>query len=391
MIRNSILVLALLLSFASHAQTTSDSTQPIVDTSHLRISLITCGVGEEVWELFGHAALRVMDSVKGTDNVYNYGTFDGFAEGFELKFMQGKLLYYVSYYPYYMFLREYEAAGRSVQEQVLILDGKKKENIYDFLRWNASEENKYYKYDFFYDNCATRIRDVFPKTFGKYLVFGKTIPDDSKMTFRNIINEYFYRTHFTRLGINILLGSRIDKIMSNEDIMFLPDYLRDGVGNATVKGQKVATPPVTVLSQKPAPSAGINWAFVLTALLSILTIAGLVFKPLHPLGKVMSTLFLLVTGLIGCLILVMWFGTDHQGCQNNFNLLWALPTNALIAFASKRNKDKYAIVAILLILVSFILHLLKIQELPLLELSPVLLALLFIYGMIYRKNKLKTY
>ena len=102
--RNSILVLALLLSFASHAQTTSDSTQPIVDTSHLRISLITCGVGEEVWELFGHAALRVMDSVKGTDNVYNYGTFDGFAEGFELKFMQGKLLYYVSYYPYYMFL-----------------------------------------------------------------------------------------------------------------------------------------------------------------------------------------------------------------------------------------------------------------------------------------------
>ena len=143
MIRRLILLLVLIAPIAGKAQTdTVAASQTLPDNSHLRISLITCGVGEQVWELFGHTAIRVMDSVNGTDNVYNYGTFDGFSEGFELKFMQGKLLYYVSYYPYYIFLREYEEAGRSVQEQVLILDGKKKENIYDFLRWNATEENK---------------------------------------------------------------------------------------------------------------------------------------------------------------------------------------------------------------------------------------------------------
>src|SRR5690606_31100102 len=112
-----------------------------------------------------------------------------------------------------------------------------------FLQWNASENNKYYKYDFFYDNCATRVRDVFPKTFGKFFQFGQTIPPDSKLTFREIMNVYFYRNHFERLAINILLGSRIDKVMTNEEIMFLPEHLKTGIGNATVRDQKVASEP----------------------------------------------------------------------------------------------------------------------------------------------------
>jgi len=159
------------------------------DSSHLRISLLTCGVGDEVWETYGHTAIRVTDSSKGIDDVYNYGTFNAYEEGFELKFMKGKLLYYVSYYPYYLFLKEYANANRSVYEQELILDRKKKEHIYEFLRWNAEEEHKFYKYDFLYDNCATRIRDVFPKTFGKYFKFGQTLPENSRLTFRQIINQ----------------------------------------------------------------------------------------------------------------------------------------------------------------------------------------------------------
>ena len=361
-----------------------------VDTSHLRISLITCGVGEEVWETYGHTAIRVTDSVNGSDNVYNYGTFNAFEEGFELKFMKGKLLYYVSYYPYYLFLREYTEANRSVYEQELILDGKKKENIFDFLRWNAEEEHKYYRYDFLYDNCATRVRDVFPKTFGNYFKFGQTLPLNSRMTFRQIINQYLYRKHFERFGINLLLGSRIDKVMTNEDAMFLPYFLRDGIGNATVKGQKVAAEPVMILDGSPHLPAGINWAFLLTLSIAILTISGIVVPGLKPIGKIMSNLLLLVTGLLGCLMLFMWLGTDHEACRNNFNILWALPTNLLVAFMSKRRKDKYALIGILLIMISLLLHVLKIQELPLLELSPLILSLLFVYGMIYRRNKVKA-
>ena len=357
------------------------------DTSHLRISLLTCGTGLQPWETFGHSAIRITDSAKGTDDVYNYGTFNGYDEDFLMNFTRGKLLYYLSYYPYRQFLLEYQEAGRSVMEQELTLPGKAKQALYEYLTWNAREENKYYKYDFFFDNCATRIRDVFPRALGKEFHLGNVLPEENKLSFRQIINQYFYRVHWQRFGVNLLLGSKIDKPMTNEDIMFLPDFLRDGILKAAYKGQKISATPATVVTGSEPLKAGVNAPFIVMLAVFILTAAGFFMNSFKGLGNVMSFLVLFLSGFIGCSILVMWFGTDHQACQNNFNLLWALPTNLILAFASKKNKDKYAVIAIVLLLVSLVLHLLKIQQLPLLELSPFLLSLLFIYGMIYRKNK----
>ena len=104
----------------------------------------------------------------------------------------------------------------------------------------------------------------------------------------------------------------------------------------------------------------------------------------------MSGLLLFITGLLGVLMLVMWLATDHQGCQNNYNVLWALPTNIIFAFLPKRNKSKYATVAIVLIFAALLLHVLRVQVMPLAELWPILLALLAIYTMIIRKNKLNN-
>lgn len=356
------------------------------DTSRLRITLLTCGTGDETWETFGHTAIRVTDSVAGTDVVFNYGTFY-FTDDFAWQFMKGKLLYHLSYYAYELFVKEYESIGRSVREQELLLSPEKKAEFYDFLKWNSEEENKYYKYDFFFDNCATRIRDVFPKSLGKGFKFGKTIAAEKRLTFRNIINQYYYYKHWERFGVNILLGSRIDKVMTNEDIMFLPDYLQEGITEATLNGKPISTEPVVVVPGSPARPTGVNWPLVLMSIVGLLTILGLTVRSLKPLGKIMSFLVLFVTGLLGCLIVVMWLGTDHQGCQNNFNILWTLPANLFLAFAPKRNKDKYAVVAIICILLALILHLLHVQELPLLELFPLLLAQLFIFGAIYRKGK----
>lgn len=360
------------------------------DTSHLRISLLTCGTGDETWETFGHTAIRVVDSVAGTDIVFNYGTF-AFGDDFALQFMRGKLLYYVSYYDYSLFLEEYSDVNRSVREQVFLLNGPKKVEFYNFLKWNALEENRYYKYDFFFDNCATRIRDVFPKSLGSGFKFGKNIASEKRLTFRNIINQYYYYKHWERFGINILLGSPIDSVMTNEDIMFLPDYLSDGIAGATLNGEKISTETKPVLPGSTPRPTGLNQPLVLTSLLTLLTILGLSFKPLKPLGKIMTFMLLFVTGLLGWLMLVMWLGTDHQGCQNNYNLLWALPTNLFLAFVSKRNKARYAIVAFILMLLALIFHIFHVQEMPLLELSPLLLALLFIYGSIYRKSTLSNH
>ncbi len=378
-------VLLLLLAFAGYFTAFAQ-----VDSSHIRISLLTCSPGdEEIYEVFGHTGVRIVDSVHHTDNVYNYGTFS-YGPDFEMQFMRGKLLYSLSVEPFNVFMDEYIQAKRSVEEQVFLMDWKKKEQINYFLDWNAEPENRNYKYDFFFDNCATRIRDIFqrPEVFGKKFHYGQALPIGKSLSFRDIINIYFYGNHWTRLGVNILLGSKIDKQMTNSDIMFLPDYLRDGLGDALVDGKKIATSPALILPGNKASTAGINEAFLLTSLIALLTIAGLSLYRFRVLGNIMSSLLLFVTGALGCLILVMWFATDHQGCSNNFNILWCLPLNIVIAFYKPKGAGRYALIAMFLILISFLLHLFKIQALiP--EFIPLLLALLFVYGMIYRRSQIK--
>ncbi len=357
------------------------------DSSGLRITLLTCGTGTQPWETFGHSGVRVIDSFRGTDNVYNYGTFNGYDEDFLIKFTRGKLDYYLSYYPYTEFIREYAEAGRSVREQELLLNSGAKLSIYRFLQWNAAEENRYYKYDFFFDNCATRIRDVFPESLGEGFSFGKALPEGVKLSFRDIINQYFYRVHWQRFGVNLLLGSRIDKTMSNEDIMFLPDFLSEGIRTATIQNTRISTDPVPVVTAGEQAGVGVNGPLILMLALLALTMGGVFHSGLH---RFISFLLLFLTGFIGCFILVMWFGTDHQACQNNYNLLWALPTNLILAFGRRSRKDRYALIGMFLILISFLLHILEVQQLLLPEFAPLLLALLLTYGMIYRNSKLKT-
>lgn len=357
------------------------------DSSHLRISLLTVSPGEQIYASFGHTGIRITDSSNGTDVVFNYGTFDGYDKDFEKKFIRGKLLYYSSSDQFRDFISTYVYERRTVQEQELFLSGPQKIALYDFLIENAKPANRYYKYDFLYDNCATRIRDVFPRTFGQGFTFGNTLPAGPPLTFRNIINHYLRGIHWERFGINLLLGSSVDKVMSNKDIMFLPDYLRDGIGNATVNGRKIATAPVALLNMPPVPEPGTDVPMLVTLGVLGLTILGLSIPQLKPLGVLMSTTLLVISGLLGCLILFMWLGTDHQACQSNFNILWALPTNVLVPFLRRKGRDRYALVAISLLLLSLVLHLFHVQELPLKELWPLLLALLYIFGMIYKRNR----
>jgi len=360
------------------------------DTSHLRVSLVTCSPGDaEVWEVFGHTAIRVIDSIAGTDDVYNYGTFE-YGPDFEMKFMRGKLMYSLSVYPFNAFYQEYVEAGRGVQEQELLLPMKQKKQLIYFLNYNALPENKEYKYDHFFDNCATRIRDIFPRAeiYGPTFRYGQVLPKDSRITFRDIVNVYFYRDHWTRLGVNILFGMKTDSIMTNRDIMFLPDYLRDGVKGATANGLPVATPPQTLLAPGPVAPKEPNLPLMLTCLLAVLTIAGVCIPKLQALGRIMSTLLLVVTGILGIVILLMWLGTEHQCCDDNLNVLWCLPTNILVAIFKLKGKGRYAIIAIGCIFISVLLHITAVQGLTL-EMYPLMLALLFIFGTIYRKERRK--
>ncbi len=384
LLRIKALIIGLLLSLPAIAQ--QDTVQQRM-SSGLRISLLTCGPGyEEVWEVFGHTAIRIVDSNTGTDYVYNYGTFS-FGPDFELQFMRGKLLYYVSYYPYRIFVDEYKEVGRSIEEQLLEIGDNDKEEIYAYLRWNSKNENKYYKYDFFFDNCATRVRDVFYEALGESFEWGNALPEGQQLSYRDIMNQYFYSRPWERFGVNMLLGKSTDDIMSNDGIMYLPDFLRDAMSGARVHGDLIAPHKKVVLGSSLTPPSSFNGPLVITITLFVLLLIGFSVKRAKPLGDVVSFLVLFVSGLLGCIMLVMWFATDHQACQNNFNILWALPSNLIMAFASKKGKSKYGYLAIMLLIISLLLHVFNVQKMILLELSPLLLSLLFIYGNMVRKGR----
>ncbi len=382
---NKISVFIRLISLISGLFLFSEGVAAQTDTSsRLRMSLLTVGVGDEIYASFGHTGIRVVDSVQGTDIVYNWGTFDGFQEDFELKFMRGKLLYYASSETFQHFYGTYVREQRGVEEQVIHLTNAQKKQLQAFLQENIKEENRYYKYDFLYDNCATRLRDVFPKTFGAAFRWGLALPTDSKRTFRDEINHYLAPLPWERFGINLLLGAKIDKVMKNEDAMFLPDYLRDGLAGATVNGLPVAGKAERILpAAPPFPPAG-NGPFILTLTFAAVVILGSVIPGFNIIGEIAGGALMIITGLLGCLILFMWIGTDHEACRSNWNVLWALPTNFIIPFVRREKRSRYALVALLLILAAVVIHVLHIQALAMGELWPLLVALALRFGMIYR-------
>ncbi len=380
----SILFLIFTFYFSSLANAQTDTTMQ----KGIEVSLLTCGVGAEIYSVFGHTAVRIIDSNDGSDIVYNYGTFDGYEKDFELQFAKGKLLYYLSEDRFDDFVQWYGSGGRWVTEQKIVCSQEDKKHIQQYLQTNLLPENRAYKYDFFFDNCATRIRDIFTETFKEKFQYPNVLPEGKAITFRNIINQYLAHNVWERLGINILLGSKIDKPMTNAEIMFLPDYLSDGIGAAQLNQKLIAPKKEKILTGDEMKMPNDNSVLIVLFTILALTIIGLLLPQLKLLGAIMSNLLLFITGILGLLILTMWFATDHQTCAENYNLLWALPTNLLFLF--KKKQHKYALIAIVLIFVSLLLHLMKIQELLLPEMIPILLSLLFIYGVNYKKAKLNA-
>jgi hypothetical protein len=326
------LLLFILFTGSLHAQT---------DTCGLRITLITCAPGEELYSIFGHSAIRVTDSAAGTDYIFNYGTFEFSPEFYKL-FIQGKLLYYLSIEPFSDFVANYQWESRSIIEQELLLSCSEKLELYAALQTNALPQNKFYRYDFLFDNCSTRLRDIIAQNTDTTVVFKNMLPDRTP-TFRNLIHTYLNRggQYWSRLGIDMLLGVKLDRKVTNEEAMFLPDYLKLGFDNAFVNKLPLVSPAQDVLVM-PSPLND-DSLFRPSLVFALLLLTTVVLKYLTTKWSAIAVsiidfIVFFGTGLAGILMLFMWFGTDHTVCQNNYNLLWALPTHAIAAFfVHKRN------------------------------------------------------
>ena len=306
------------------------------DTSRLQISLLTCSPGEDLYATFGHSALRVIDSVSHTDVVYNYGTFNFEEPGFYTKFIRGKLLYSLSAADFSSFKDSYEYEQRSMTEQVLNLSGSGKIKMVDLLRTNLKPQNKYYKYDFLFDNCTTRLRDLLEKSADSSLHYTPVLKQ--KMTFRELIHVYLDqgKEPWSKFGIDLLLGSKTDAVMKVREVMFLPDFLMYSFDNGTIGVKPIVAINHSVYEvvKKTKTTRLLPGPLFIFSLLLILIILLSFFKNaiINRILILFDIFFFFVIGLAGIIILFMWIGTEHVMCSNNYNIIWALPSHAVAAF-----------------------------------------------------------
>lgn len=322
-----------------------------------RVSVITCAPGHEMYSAYGHTAIRIQDQAKGLDVCFNYGVFDSFEDNFALKFAGGRLDYQIGADDYADFYAAYAYYGRGLQEQVLQLSPADNQAVYSFLQHNYKPENREYRYHFFYDNCSTRVRDVLEQVLGDRLQWpeaGSTsvVPGT---TFREVIHQYQSVIPWTNLGIDVVLGLPCDKEISPREEAFLPDFLLEILDGATLDGKALVAKEHPLLMHRlgpaelgPSPTA-LLWvvAGLLMIWIGVRTLTG---KRIGFSVRLLCFVF----GLVGLLLLVMWFLTDHDTTTQNFNLLWANPL-LLGALVPKWRKPlmKVVMVMVLVFLVLF--------------------------------------
>ena len=341
-----ITILFLALLFFSPAKIFSQS-----DSCHLRISLLTATPGEELYSTFGHSALRVTDSVNNSDIVYNYGTFNFDEPNFYIKFVRGKLSFYLSTDDFENFIAEYQQENRGITEQVLNVTCSERYKINALLKENMYGPNRVYKYDFTYDNCTTRLRDLIENGTDSSVHFGEALK--TKASFRDLIYEYlnYNDKQWSKLGIDILLGSKLDVIMKPREVMFLPDYLMKTFDSSTIDGRALVSDKHSLfkINYSLIKKDNLSHPFFIFCCFFVL-IAFLSFSKNPVIHKTLSSLdgfLFFITGLLGILLIFMWFGTDHIMCRNNYNLLWAWPINIIAAFyihSKKRWAKKYCLI-----------------------------------------------
>jgi hypothetical protein len=308
----------------------AQSRSPIL-SSKAEVSLLTCSPGDEVYSLFGHSAMRVHDPKNDFDIVFNYGTFT-FNDEFTYNFVMGKLNYKLGLEPFdngrYSFVEAYAGRGRGVTEQILNLDSTQKQKLFDFLNFNARPENREYRYDFFYDNCSSRIRDIVENNSGGKVVF-IDLKEPENPSFRDIIDRYGIYGPWIDFGIDLGLGMSCDKEISSREYVFLPDYLMDAFDKATINGKPLVKETIE-LSNAKERSAPFNitdpqpLAWLLFGVVAILSAFEWRKKTLF---KAIDVAFLLVFGAVGALVFFLWFFTEHTATNNNLNILWAWPTH----------------------------------------------------------------
>jgi hypothetical protein len=311
------------------------SGQDIPLSNSAEISIITVGPGTNLNDSFGHNGFRIKDESRNIDVIYDYGRYDFNTPNFYLKFAQGKLLYEIGYVNFDPFLNYYKRQNRWIKEQVLNLNYSEKQALFKYLQTNATPENKKYKYDFFYDNCATKMRDVLIELLGDKLEYKENHITEN-YTFRELIQKNVKANSWGSLGMDVAIGAVVDRKAKPIEYQFLPEYVFEGANNAVVTRNNEEVELVKKYNylfeaekQESRTNFFLSPFFVFGCLgICLIFITYKDFKN-KTRSRITDLLIFLITGIVGVLLLLLWIATDHTATVNNYNLLWAFPFSIL--------------------------------------------------------------
>lgn len=325
----------------SHIAGAQDLSLTPRDISKVEIYLGTRDIGHQIYSKYGHTIVRVLDREAGTDIGYNWGTFDFNAPGFVPNFLRGYLIYYMSYGPWWNEVAISKIERQTMWMEKVNLTDAQKQRVVDRILWHARPENVNYPYLFFYDNCSTRVRDIFDMATGgqiKKLSANKL----TGKTYRDRVMEYNASEPFFAMGQDVILNSEPDKVMTDWEDMFIPGRLRhymlqipavDDSGHE-IPGKTLLSDTVT-MTDYPGPEVPIINGYMLLWLLSGLpALAGfLMFR--RPASRSLGVRLIGFSsvvlgglwGAIGLFLSLSWAFGSHSVLPHNANLWMIWPVD----------------------------------------------------------------
>lgn len=363
-----------------------------INYSDYQISLLTYSPGNKLYSVFGHSAIRVYG--KETDWVYNYGTFDFDDPSFYFSFIRGNLKYRLSRVHFYHVLESIQRENRTCIETPLQLSIGQKTKIIRYLEMNYLPENREYRYDFLYNNCATRIIDVINFGTSNLSAYNPMVAPHN--SFRRLLDPYLESRPWTHIGVDFLMGLPADKKTEGTEASFLPDYLHLTIKNAQVaeiSGDSYAMSRpdkvhYQVLPEKHIATLEPDW--ILWPLVLICFVSLIFDTHLFILFKWLNNMLLLGFGILGLILFVLWMATSHYIFNFNIDLVWANPLLIIVPFikANKfrsRTKSIYLLVILLIASVGALLSLIIEKNLNLTALA--ILVMTAIYAKIKSIHK----
>lgn len=330
-------LLYIVLTFILSVVNATVGAQSMTNPDRIQISLLTCSPGKEVWAQYGHTAIRYYDKESGEDLAINYGIFSLDQTYFIPRFVLGMTDYRMGVQPMDMFLAQYSYEGRGVIEQVLNLSAEDKEVIYKALQENMKPENVVYRYNYFFDNCTTRARDMLVNHLHGKVVYP---PAEEDATFRSMIHKWNNKYEWSQFGEDLLLGVNADRKTTKSEQQFLPENLRSDFDKASYNGKplvketNVLLDAETEVAEPAFPLSPLSIALIFAAISLVMMLFSYRRQQVY---WAWDLALMLTSGLMGIIFFIMIF-SQHPCVSLNFILLFFNPLPLFFLYSTIKKK-----------------------------------------------------